>query len=132
MKLLEEREQLPDGPAFRELTWDELAVLKTFARALENEGDVTTCADAREALSAIASGQPFDVIFCDLMMPNMNGIEFFAELGKVAPDLCKRVVFLTGGAFTQAATDFLVGKVCFDKPVAIDLRRGLVREAPTA
>jgi CheY-like chemotaxis protein len=49
----------------------------------------------------------FDVVFCDLMMPDMSGVEFYAELERTAPQLVERVVFLTGGAFTPASRQFL-------------------------
>ena len=42
-----------------------------------------------------------------LMMPGMNGIELIVELGRIAPSQAERLVFLTGGAVTPAAQEFL-------------------------
>lgn len=42
--------------------------------------------DSRQALAAIAAGQRFDAILCDLMMPNLTGMELHAQLAKIAPD----------------------------------------------
>jgi FixJ family two-component response regulator len=41
------------------------------------------------------------------MMPDMTGMELHARLDDVAPELARRVVFLTGGAFTSDARAFL-------------------------
>ena len=60
----------------------------------------------------------FDVIFCDLMMPEVTGMDFYAELKEVAPKQADAVVFVTGGAFTQRARAFLehVPNPRLDKP----------------
>ena len=58
---------------------------------------------ARSALERLASGERYDVIICDLMMPEMSGMEFFAEVSARYPELA----FLSGGAFTPAAREFL-------------------------
>lgn len=47
------------------------------------------------------------MILCDLMMPDMSGVDVFEELQRTAPDHARRVVFLTGGAFTPATRRFL-------------------------
>lgn len=41
------------------------------------------------------------------MMPEMTGMDFYAELSRTAPELAKRVVFMIGGAFTVGASKFL-------------------------
>jgi DNA-binding NtrC family response regulator len=40
-------------------------------------------------------------------MPDMTGMDFHAELSRVAPDLVHRIIFMTGGAFTARAQQFL-------------------------
>ena len=34
-------------------------------------------ADGREAIALIRAGTTYDLIFCDLMMPNMSGSELY-------------------------------------------------------
>jgi two-component system, cell cycle sensor histidine kinase and response regulator CckA len=41
------------------------------------------------------------------MMPDMTGIEFYETLKKRFPGFEKRVIFMTGGAFTAAASEFM-------------------------
>jgi CheY-like chemotaxis protein len=55
----------------------------------------------------LSSEQNFDVILCDLMMPQMTGMQFHAELVRTSPLMAERVVFLTAGAFTSRAKQFL-------------------------
>jgi CheY-like chemotaxis protein len=54
-----------------------------------------------------AAGETFDLILCDLMMPEMTGMDLHRELSRVAPDQATRMIFMTGGAFTPAARLFL-------------------------
>jgi signal transduction histidine kinase len=85
---------------------DDPMVLASIRRALRGHS-VTPLQDAREALRLLASEQTFDVILCDLMMPVLSGVELYEQLGEIAPALVPRVVFLTGGAFTQKTRMFL-------------------------
>ena len=62
---------------------------------------------AAAALQAIKGGERFDVILCDLMMPQMTGMEFFATLEKLDAAVARTVVFMTGGTFTPQASAFL-------------------------
>jgi len=88
---------------------DEPIIAKAVQRALAPEHDVVMVHSVREALDLITSGERFDVVLCDLMMPELTGMDFHAELLKLAPEQAKGVIFLTGGAFTSRARDFLDG-----------------------
>ncbi len=87
---------------------DEAAVGRSIALLLAPDYDVTPLTRARDALARLAAGERFDAIVCDVMMPEMSGIDFFEQLSRAAPEQVRRLVFLTGGAFTQQARDFLV------------------------
>ncbi|MEJ7728110.1 MAG: response regulator [Polyangiaceae bacterium] len=86
---------------------DEPMVARAISRMLGRDHEVTATTHAREALERMRAGERFDIIFSDLMMPEMSGMELFAAIGAVAPEQAQRVVFLTGGAFTPAAHSFL-------------------------
>jgi PAS domain S-box-containing protein len=85
---------------------DEPQVAGVLARMLR-EHHVTVVNEASEALKLLARGNHFDVIFSDLMMPQMSGMDFYDELAHHHPNAVDSVVFLTGGAFTPAAQAFL-------------------------
>jgi PAS domain S-box-containing protein len=86
---------------------DEPMVLNAMKRTLSAEHEVMGFNRAAAALEWLAQGQPWDLILCDLMMPEMTGWEFHAELVKQWPERAGDVVFVTGGAFTAGARDFL-------------------------
>ena len=86
---------------------DEVMFAKAVARSLAAEHDVELASNAGEALERVRAGQRFDVIICDLMMPQMTGMELHAELAILAPEQATRIVFVTGGAFTAGARAFL-------------------------
>ncbi len=85
---------------------DEPAIGLIFRRVLRDH-EVTAVTTAKEALDVLDSGKHFDIIFSDLMMPEMSGMEFFAELTRRWPHLAGRAVFVSGGAFTPGAQAFL-------------------------
>ncbi len=86
---------------------DEVVFAKALARALAPEHDIELTTSAGEALERLRDGERFDVIICDLMMPQMTGMELHAELVRLAPEQAARIVFVTGGAFTAGARAFL-------------------------
>ncbi|HSP78104.1 MAG TPA: response regulator [Myxococcaceae bacterium] len=86
---------------------DEPMIGMAIRRMLQREHEVVALTSAREALARILGGEHFDVILCDVMMPEMSGMELHEELTRCAPGLADRMVFLTGGAFTPQAREFL-------------------------
>jgi PAS domain S-box-containing protein len=109
---------------------DEVSIGQAIRRVLLGEHDVEVVTTAVAALERVQSGHRFDLIFCDLMMPAMNGIDFHRELGKVAPEMAGRVVFLTGGAFTSRVRDYLDGiaNPRLEKPIGVDALRSAIAE----
>jgi PAS domain S-box-containing protein len=110
---------------------DEPLVARGVARILAGEYVAESTSSAQEALERLSHGERFDLMLCDIMMPEMSGAAFFERLAEVAPDQRERVVFITGGAFTPEARAFLESLPpgrCFFKPLAADVLRALVRE----
>jgi CheY-like chemotaxis protein len=101
---------------------------QTIRRILETDHDVTLVRSARAALAQIASGARWDVILSDLMMPQMTGMQLYDEIVRVRPDLVEHLVFITGGAFTARARDFLarVQNARIEKPVEIAVLRDTI------
>lgn len=110
---------------------DEPLVLRAFRRTLASQHNILTVNDAAKALHMIEQGQAFDLIFCDLMMPGMTGMDFHALLRQADPELAERVVFLTGGAFTSSAREYLksVPNRALEKPLHPRALRSFVSKA---
>jgi CheY-like chemotaxis protein len=106
---------------------DERPVCTALVRLLR-EHEVTAVASAREALQLLTDDSTFDVIFSDLMMPEMSGVELYEEIVRRRPDLVPRVVFMTGGAFTPQVNQFLeqTTNPWLEKPFAVSAVRAMI------
>lgn len=109
---------------------DEIQIANTLRELLSVEHDVTAATSGAEALAAMQAGHNFEVIFCDLMMPGMGGIEVYERIRAEYPGLERRIVFMTGGAFTTIAAEFLasVENRRLEKPFSLGLIERIVRE----
>ncbi len=84
---------------------DERLVRRSIKRTLIGH-DVTMAENGSEALTLCLS-KDFDVILCDLMMPDVSGMELHERLMRARPEILDRILFMTGGAFTPEARRFL-------------------------
>ncbi len=108
---------------------DEPFIGNLIRRSLKADHDLTVLTSAREALALFDRGERFDAILCDLMMPDMTGMDLHAALHERFPDQAARMTFLSGGAFTPSATRFLdsVPNARLDKPFDAAVLRATVR-----
>lgn len=107
----------PAGRAKVLLIDDEPPLLRVLTRTLR-EHDVTPVGSARDAMALLDQGAHFDVILCDLVMPHMNGIDFYEALLERHAELTRRVVFVSGGMAGARADHFrrAVTNVFLTKP----------------
>ncbi len=114
-------------PALRILVIDdEPLVCEGIRRALRNH-DVTISSSGRDATDLCMSGE-FDLVLCDVMMPEVSGMDVFSRVRRERPDIAQRFVFMTGGAFTPTARAFLesVDNEQIIKPFSLRDLRSLV------
>jgi CheY-like chemotaxis protein len=117
---------------------DEKLLAETLRRVLCDEFDVNLTTDPAEALRWLTSGDWYDVILCDVMMPTMNGVELRNRVHATRPDLACRIVFVTGGItwahvrkLLESVPNTVLAKP-FDFPALRDLiRRRTVSEPPS-
>jgi len=107
---------------------DDALLVDAFVRVLRKEHDVVAFTSSREALEHITTQDPYHVILCDLMMPELSGMEVFAAVAKRDPELASRFLFMTGGAFTPKAQQFVQEnrERTIDKPIRMAALRTLV------
>jgi PAS domain S-box-containing protein len=108
---------------------DEPMIGQAIRRTLQQEHEVISLTSAREACERLLGGERFDLILCDVMMPEMSGVDLHQVLSGSSPELAERMVFLTGGAFTPVAREFL-GRVRnrrMDKPFSSQELRDVVQ-----
>ena len=127
------RERTDSHPSRRArilLVDDEIALCRAIQRALSRHHDVTVSNSGREAISRVVSGERYDVIVSDLMMPEVTGMQIHDELSRRVPEQAERMVFLTGGAFTPGAREFLetITNPRIDKPFEMTNLLAIVAE----
>jgi DNA-binding response OmpR family regulator len=85
---------------------DEIAIGRSVQRLLARDHDVTIESDPRQGVALAESGS-WDVIFCDLMMPGMTGMDVYENLARSSPQVARRVIFMTAGSFSPRSWEFL-------------------------
>jgi len=109
---------------------DEPLIGKSVARMLGRAHDVVAVSDPRQALARLLAGERFDLVLCDLMMPDLNGMELIREVERRRPGATEPFVFITGGAFTAGAQEFLErsGRAHLQKPFEAEALEALLRQ----
>jgi CheY-like chemotaxis protein len=85
---------------------------------LSGEHDVQVAEGGRKALERLLAGETFDLMLCDVSMPDLSGEDVYEALRSARPGLERKLVFLSGGATSEAAERFLarVDNRRIDKP----------------
>jgi PAS domain S-box-containing protein len=109
---------------------DEVILATGLARLLRRDGHtVEMAANGRLALAKLDE-RAYDLILCDVRMPELDGPTFYRLLERQQPDLCSRVIFLTGDTLEPATHAFLEqsGAPCLTKPFTrVEARRTIWR-----
>jgi CheY-like chemotaxis protein len=123
------KHQLPPGQSGRILVVDDEQLVGRSLQRLLRGHDVEVVQSARSGLQRL-EGETFDVVFCDLTMPDMGGVDFYQHLRGCRPEMAERVVFMTGAAFSESAHALLdrVDNPCIEKPFDVRQVRNLVAD----
>jgi signal transduction histidine kinase/CheY-like chemotaxis protein len=98
----------PRGARRRVLVVDDEPMMgRAVARLLGDAHEVSAVTSAAQALALLEGGERYHLVLCDLMMPDTTGMDFARLLAAASPQMAARLVFMTGGAFTPAAEQFL-------------------------
>jgi len=99
---------------------DEAMVGGALERMLSGEHELFVTQSAQALLDALASGERFDAILCDVMMPVLTGVGFHREVAERFPEQAPSIVFISGGVFTDEMRRYLaaIPNVTLDKPLS--------------
>ncbi|ATB34893.1 sensor histidine kinase [Cystobacter fuscus] len=108
---------------------DEPAVGRALKRILRDH-DVELATSGRQALDLLQRDSSFHVILCDVMMPDLGGKDLYEAMQHAGAGVEQRFVFVSGGAFTPGARDFLsrVSNPTLEKPFDESAVKRVVRE----
>ncbi len=92
---------------------DEPYILASIRRALRRY-DVVVADSGVSALERLRAGEGFDLVLCDLVMGHVSGVDVYRWIQAERPEMIERMIFMTAGAFTGQAREFLA---TVDNPV---------------
>lgn len=86
---------------------DSVDVAVMICEMLEREGyGVSVCYNGEEAINLFKSGQTFDMVITDLLMPKVDGVGLINYLKKTHPSL--PIIVFSGGGVTINSKDALM------------------------
>jgi len=99
---------------------DEQSLAKALARQLADRWDVDTVSTARDALAEL-SVHRYDVVACDLRMPDQSGPAIYEATRSRSPSQASRFIFTTGGSFGSSDDEIheraeATGRPILEKP----------------
>jgi CheY-like chemotaxis protein len=110
-----EESPMSQAPAQRPLTPrrvlvidDDPEVRAALARIIGAPHQVELADTAREARQRLLDPKrEYDLVLCDLMMPDLTGMDLHDSVEAQRPEMLARMVFMSAGAFTPRAVAFL-------------------------
>jgi signal transduction histidine kinase len=115
---------------------DDPVVRGSMRRILRMHHHVTIAGGGKQALEILSEDAEFDVILCDLAMPDLDGTDVYRQVARRHPAVAGRFIFLTSGISSPSTQRFIDnhGVPALQKPVAIkrllDAVRRVAREEP--
>ena len=101
---------------------DEAILASTLRLALGDRHDIVIANSGITALDLLAKDAQFDVVLCDVMMPGKTGMDVYEALVRDHPALTSRVIFMTGGVYSERAESFFARVTAprIEKPFSMD------------
>lgn len=108
---------------------DEMLVAESLRRVFADEFEVNVATQAAAALARLSSGEWYDVILCDVMMPGMHGVALHDHVRRDQPELAARFIFISGGIVLPHVQALLhdVSNLVLAKPLDLPALRELIR-----
>ncbi|MEM9458868.1 MAG: ATP-binding protein [Myxococcota bacterium] len=116
------RPRQDESPRARVLVIDDDQLVARSIRRLLRGSEVVIADGGRAGLDRLLADAPYDLVLCDLMMPELSGMALYDELHAKRPTVADAVVFMTGAGSHEQTQEFLarVDNRCLLKPFSVD------------
>jgi CheY-like chemotaxis protein len=107
---------------------DDPSFARGLARLLRRDGYIVDTVENGQRALARLQGQRYDLVLCDLRMPELDGPAFYDRVLRQYPALRTRLIFLTGDTLSPESRAFLAqcGQPWLIKPChAAEVRRAI-------
>jgi two-component system nitrogen regulation response regulator NtrX len=107
---------------------DEEAIIKSLSGSLEDEGYALLTAQDGNAAMEIIKTQPVDIVFLDIWLPSMDGLETLKAIKEYDPSL--EIIMMTGhGTVNTAVQAVKLGAFDFlEKPFSLDTALDIIKK----
>ncbi len=86
---------------------DESSIRNICERILKGEGYSVSIAENGQVAENLISDTQFDLILCDIRLPEVSGIDFYVYLQQEYSGQAKKVIFMTGSVMSGDTVAFL-------------------------
>lgn len=109
---------------------DDFLIGSLLRRALQPDHVVIEI-DPHRAIERLLRGERYDVVFCDVHMPGLDGVEVRDLVATIAPEMLPGFAFMTGGTGSRAEEAALAASAAtvIQKPFDVEALRQVVRSA---
>lgn len=120
-----------DGVISMAVVDDEETIGELIQRGVAGLAQVERFTDGDSLVEALADGERYDLILCDLNLPWRSGVEIFDEVAQRWPGQAERMVLMSGLSRVEIADSILGGRAVelFEKPFRLQDLRDLVHQA---
>ncbi len=111
---------------------DDEMLLRAITSSLTEEFECVPVTDPRTALDFIEKMERFDVMLCDVVMPDMDGLQLYLKVMERDPSLAEKTLFFSGGMQSHSLEQALIetGRTVLGKPISMrELARKIRRVA---
>ncbi len=113
--------------SLRLLVIDDEPSITTFVKHALHAHEVATARCGEDGLLALES-RVFDAVLCDLVMPDLSGMQVYERVKVMRPELASRFLFITGAALGDLGPEVAASKVpVLHKPFSVRALREAVR-----
>ena len=108
---------------------DEIGILRSLEMLLSKEGHKVTTANTGELGLSLATDGDFNVVFTDLRLPDISGLDIVLQVKKIHP--ATQIILITGFASIETAVESIkLGAYDYlTKPLSTDMVRITVKRA---